>query len=272
MAASLSVAENLQRLGLAFKQLHGDEVIEREPALSPIREAIVGGLYFPDDESGDALLFCQALAHALAEAGGVICRGTLVQHIKAEGGKVVGVETTNGFIAADRVIVAAGNQSPMLLKPLGIALPIKPVKGYSLTLDLSHFAARPALPVIDDGLHMAATPLGTQLRLAGTAEFAGFDKTLDPRRVENLLNLLQALYPAIDQQIDRKAVLPWAGFRPVSADGKPFIGPSAIKGLYINTGHGHLGWTMAMGSAHLLAHLIGGQPPEISSMPFNPMR
>ena len=276
MAESLSIAQQLAPLGLVFQQLTAEGVIEQEPALRPIHKAIAGGLYFPDDESGDALLFCQALAGEFERIGGRIQTMTAVQGFGVAKQAVVGVETAQGFITAKRVVLSAGHQSPRLLKPTGQGLRIKPVKGYSLTLEIEdrllQAALRPRIPVIDDGLHAAATPLGTRLRLAGTAEFAGFDQRLDQRRIDNLWNLLQALYPLIYRHSDRCAALPWTGLRPVSADGKPFIGPSAVKGLYINAGHGHLGWTMAMGSAHVLAALIGGQTPAICPRPFDPLR
>ena len=272
MAASLSMAENLRDLGLKFVPLTSDALIEREPALAPIQQTIAGGLYFPDDETGDAFLFCQSLARAFTAAGGTIQTNTAVQRLVVEQQKVIGIETSEGIVAAKRVVVAAGNRSSDLLKPTGLRLPIKPVKGYSLTLELDDSALSPRIPVIDDGLHAAATPLGSQLRLAGTAEFAEFDQRLDRSRINHLLGLLQALYPDIYRRTDPKAALPWAGLRPVSADGKPFIGLSSVEGLYVNTGHGHLGWTMAMGSAHLLASLIQRQSPEVDYLPFQTLR
>ena len=270
--SSLAIAKSLQSKGLHFKQLNTNELIEFEPAFAPIQHDIAGGLHFPNDESGNAYLFCQALAHEFKQAGGTIQTQTTVQRIVVEKQKMIGVETGQGFLPAKHVVLAAGNQSPTLLKGTGLSLRIKPVKGYSLTLDISEQVLRPSIPVIDDGLHAAATPLGTQLRLAGTAEFTGFDARLDPGRIDNLIHFLKVLYPNIHENIDKEAVLPWAGFRPMSADGKPFIGPSNVKGLYINTGHGHLGWTMAMGSAHLLASFIREQTPDIDPSPFNPLR
>ena len=272
MASSLATAQSLKNSGLLFKQLSAGEIIEAEPALTPIQKNIAGGLHFSNDESGNAYLFCQAITRAFNKAGGTLRTQTTAQRIVIEKRKVIGVETSQGFVPAQRVVLAAGNQSPTLLKGTGLSLRIKPVKGYSLTLDISGQILRPTMPVIDDGLHAAATPLGTQLRLAGTAEFTGFDARLSSARIDNLLNFLKALYPNIYENIDKEAVSPWTGFRPMSADGKPFIGPSNIEGLYINTGHGHLGWTMAMGSAHLLASFIRGQKPDIVSHPFNPLR
>ena len=272
MAASLTMAKHLQTMGLLIRQLNVDQVIELEPTLTPIKHKIQGGLHFPNDESGDAYLFCQALAQAFKQAGGTIQTQTTAHRIAIEKQRVIGVETGQGFLPAKRVVLAAGNQSPSLLKGTGLSLRIKPVKGYSLTVDLNGSAVRPIIPVIDDALHAAATPLGTQLRLAGTAEFAGFDARLDSRRIDKLVNFLKALYPNIYENMNIETVSPWTGFRPMSADGLPFIGPSNIKGLYINTGHGHLGWTMAMGSAQLLASFIREQTPDIDPSPFNPLR
>lgn len=272
MAASLTMAKHLQTSGLLARQLSVDQVIELEPTLTPIKHEIQGGLHFPNDESGDAYLFCQALAKAFKQAGGTIQTQTTAHRIAIEKQRVIGVETGQGFLPAKRVVLAAGNQSPSLLKGTGLSLRIKPVKGYSLTVDLNGSAVRPIIPVIDDALHAAATPLGTRLRLAGTAEFAGFDARLDSRRIDKLVNFLKALYPNIYENMNIETASPWTGFRPMSADGLPFIGPSNIKGLYINTGHGHLGWTMAMGSAQLLASFVREQTPDIDPSPFNPLR
>ena len=261
MAAGVAAMGPLQALGLALESLDSDALIAREPALAPIANKIAVALYFPADEVGDAYLFCQALARALKTGGTKLFTACEVQSIEVHRGRVRGVLTRQGFIPAERVVVAAGHQSARLLRRCGVSLPIKPVKGYSLTFELPTDCTQPTIPVIDDALHAAATPLGSRLRLAGTAEFAGFDRHLNAARIDKLRALLQALYPDIAARIEPDHAEAWAGLRAVSADGKPFIGPSRIKGLYINAGHGHLGWTLAMGSAQLLARLMMGQSP-----------
>ena len=149
---------------------------------------------------------------------------------------------------------------------------IKPVKGYSATLDVRNIKNIPKLPIVDDAMHAAVIPLGQRLRLAGTAEFAGFNTEINSDRIDGLFTVLEDLYPNISAEVDKNNVETWTGLRPMSSDGKPFIGPGNIEGLYLNTGHGHLGWTMAMGSAWLLADLIESKDPEIASLPFSPAR
>lgn len=261
MQAPQALAESLKPLGLRFSKLDVDGVIALEPQLAAIKTQITGALHFPDDECGDAHLFCLCLAKHIRQHGGTIRSNVTVKRLITQGGKMAGVETDQGMINADHVIVAAGVQSPALLKPLGIALPVKPVKGYSITLnpdaiDTSVRKSLPRLPVIDDAMHAGVIPLGDRLRLVGTAEFAGFDKRLCQQRIDNLFNLLKQLYPHIAPHIDLTKTENWVGLRPISVDGKPFIGPTRIKSLFVNTGHGHLGWTMAVGSAYLLADQI----------------
>lgn len=268
MRDSIDLALRLSNVGLRFVELDGDRTLEVEPQLAGIRGQVAGGLYFPEDECGDALLFCRSLANEIEKDGGVIRPGIEALSLVVKGSRVVGVETEGGLIEAGRVVLAAGVHSGSLLKGVGISLPIKPVKGYSLTFDVGDFSGVPKVPVIDEAMHAAVTPLGRRLRIVGTAEFAGYDTAIQPERIDNLFNLLQWLYPGVAARVDRAQALSWAGLRPVSCDGKPFIGPCGIKGLYLNVGHGHLGWTMAMGSAHVLADLMAGRHTEVDSEPF----
>ena len=158
-------------------------------------------------------------------------------------------------------MLAAGSASAALAGELGIKLPVRPVKGYSLTCAMP--PQGPRVPVIDDGMHAAVVPLGDRLRIAGTAEFAGFDRGVSPGRVENLLGLLRAIYPSIHAGLEHGSITAWTGLRPMSADGVPILGATRFVNLSLNTGHGHLGWTMAAGSGCALAASIMGQVPEI---------
>jgi D-amino-acid dehydrogenase len=234
MAGPVALAQRLATLGMCHEVLDADGAVAREPQLESIRDQIAGALYFPDDERGDALLFCRELAR--------------------------------------RFVVAAGCRTPGLLKTAGLSLPIQPVKGYSLTVSVDRPADLCTVAIVDDRMHAAVTPLGNRLRVAGTAEFAGFDTRLRADRVENLFRLLSAVYPRIADHVDRTKAEAWTGLRPTSCDGKPFIGPTHIKGLFVNAGHGHLGWTMAMGSARLLADLMTGRTPAIDPHPYRAMR
>ncbi|MFQ6005571.1 MAG: FAD-dependent oxidoreductase, partial [Woeseia sp.] len=172
----------------------------------------------------------------------------------------------------EAVLVAAGHRSPALVRRAGLALPIRPAKGYSVTLHMENMDSVPRVPLIDETMHAAITPLGNRLRMTSTVEFAGFDKRVDPQRIRELFSLLEELYPRLASRVDRGNANPWAGLRPVSSDGLPFVGAGKLPGLYINAGHGPLGWTLAMGSAHLLADCIEGQASEIDATPFDASR
>jgi D-amino-acid dehydrogenase len=273
MVGPLALAEELAPLGLRFQVIKRDAVVDAEPALQGIHRKIIAALRFPDDESGDAYEFSEGMAAAFRRAGGVVKTKVPVNGIALERGRVVGVVSDAGRVDAKTVIIAAGNATAGLVRNLGITLPIKPAKGYTVTFDGSELLhTRPAVPVIDDALHAAIVPLGTRLRVAGTVEFAGPDLRIRPGGIQNLLNLLAAVYPGIASELDPTRGLPWAGLRPISADGLPFVGPTPIQGLYINGGHGHLGWTLASGSAHLLADLVTGAIPQIDPTPYRTVR
>lgn len=268
MEGPLAMANRLSSLGLKFEVLDGDGAVAAEPALGEIKTQIAGALRFPDDEIGDARLFCEQLLAEFVRLGGVHHTNTEVAGIVAERGRLSGVRIANRVKDAEIVVVAAGNSSVRLVRELGLSLPIRPAKGYTVTFDAAHVEGRPKLPIVHDALHAAVVPIGNRLRLAGTAEFAGEDLSIPPERIENLLRLLTTLLPRVARQLPRAQARSWAGLRPMSADGLPFIGPSHIPGLYINTGHGHLGWTFAVGSAQLLSDLIEGKPPQLDPMPY----
>ena len=265
-------AEFLAGFGLRYDELDIDGVVAIEPALKHSRDLIKGAFYFPDDDSGDAHLFCRELQREIVSAGATVETSMAVTGIATEKSAVIGAETRHGLVRADAVVIAAGNGSPALARPLGINLSVKPAKGYSLTLDLHGIDETPHTPVIDETLHAAITPMNGRLRMTSTVEFAGFDKRIDPRRIDGLFSLLEELYPRIAANIDRSKAAAWAGLRPVSSDGKPYIGPCKVPGLYLNTGHGALGWTLAMGSAQLLGDLVDGRPAEIDARPFDAAR
>jgi D-amino-acid dehydrogenase len=219
-------------------------------------------IHYPDDETGDAHQFCIRLADAARAAGVRFQYDTCVTGWKTHSNRVLAVETSRGAVDADHFVLAAGSASERLAAGVGIKLPVSPVKGYSLTCSMP--SNGPRVPVIDDGMHAAVVPLGNQLRIAGTAEFAGFDRRISPARVDNLLELLRAIYPAVHARLERGSVTPWAGLRPMSADGVPILGRTPLTNLSLNTGHGPLGWTMACGSGRVLADWILGQEPRVA--------
>lgn len=268
IAASIRAADKLVPLGLNYRVLDRDATLELEPRLTPIGDQIAGAIHYPDDESGDAHRFTAGLAYAAQAAGVSFEWDTRVVELMDRGGQVIGVRTETEEIEADTIVIAAGHTAWKLMKPLGLHLPVRPVKGYSLTLDMTGLNARPGVPVFDEALHAIVTPMGDRLRIAGTAEIAGNDRQLRPERVENLKALVRALYPHFADQLLAGEINAWTGFRPMSADGRPFIGETRAKGLWLTTGHGHLGWTQAMGSAGLLAALIDCEEPPVDPAPF----
>ena len=270
--ASQSISEILLPLGLEFETLNAEEAIKKEPALTNVKDRIVQALYYPGDASGDAHLFTRALANCCKAMGGEVRTHTEVQGIEVERGRVVALRTNHGRVEADDVILAAGAQSPGLAKTAGVSLPIRPAKGYSVSVDIEDLELTPSIPIIDDAMHAAVTPLGSRLRFVGTAEFAGFDTRIQPVRIDNLFNLLGRLYPHLVDRIDRSRARTWAGLRPMSADGRALIGRIGPKGLWVNTGHGHLGWTMAVGSAEMLVAEMNGQAKPLNTKEFDPRR
>lgn len=268
MAEQLEAARCLAAVGLRFEVADTDRAVEIEPELAEIRGRIAGALFYPDDGVGDAHKFARALAAQSQKLGANIRAGARARAIKSDGDKVTGVMTDEGLIETGRVVIAAGNASPALARAVGVHLPIKPVKGYSLTFQMTGRNPKPRVAVIDESMHAAMVPIGDRLRAVGTAEFAGDDKTLRRERIENLQKFFAKVYPTLARELDPSAGEPWAGLRPMSADGMPFIGETRVKGLWVNSGHGHLGWTMAAGSASLLADLMAGKAPEIDSTPF----
>ncbi|MBN8831742.1 MAG: D-amino acid dehydrogenase [Sphingomonadales bacterium] len=250
----------LQADGVPFELLDRDGCVAAEPGLAGVRNSFVGGLRLPNDETGDCFMFTNALA-TLAQALGVrFDYGTSIQHIDVEAGRVTGVHTDRGLMQADAYIVATGSYAPALLRPLGIKLPVYPVKGYSITVPIIDESRAPVSTIMDETYKIAITRLGSRIRVGGMAEIAGFDPQLRPAPRETLQLSLGSLFPGV---ADLAASSYWTGFRPMTPDGTPVIGGTAYDNLYLNTGHGTLGWTMACGSGQLIADIISARPTEI---------
>ena len=245
---------------VAYEILDAAGCVAAEPALARVRGLIAGGLRLPGDETGDAHLFTQRLA-ALCEGLGVNFRyGTSIAALETLGQRVTGVRTGAGVLMADAYVAAMGSFTPALLRPLGLSLPIYPVKGYSLTLPVIDGDAAPVSTVMDETYKVGITRLGDRIRVGGTAELAGFSATLRGPRRATLETCVHDLFPAGG---DLKAARFWTGLRPMTPDGTPIVGATPFANLYTNTGHGTLGWTMACGSARVLADVISGAVPVI---------
>jgi D-amino-acid dehydrogenase len=268
MAARQAICDQLAERGMKSVKVDPDEIVVLEPLLKDVAHKLIGGIWFPDDASGDAHLFCRELAREIVAGGGEIDAGLRVTNLVLQNVQLRGVDTNRGRIDARRVVIAAGVHSPALLRSVGRSIGVKPAKGYSLTFDCKDLSNLPGVAIQDDDSHAVISRFGNRIRVVGTAEFAGFDTSIGKSRIDYLYGVLESLLPELASRVDRAAAVPWAGLRPMSNDGRPFIGPGNIKGLYINTGHGALGWTMAMGSAHLLADQILDRPTEIDGSPF----
>ena len=240
-----------------------------EPALTDSRVPVVGGTYTAGDESGDARLFTEALAMRAAARGVRFRYGETVTALLPEGNRLAGIRLASGeLLRADATVLASGSYSPLLLRPLGVRLPVYPAKGYSATLALPDGVAAPSVSLTDDGHKIVISRLGRSLRVAGTAEFTGYDTSLNAARCSALLNRTRNIFPALEAVT---VVEYWAGLRPATPSNVPLIGDMAaagFAGLWLNTGHGTLGWTLACGSARLLADLVAGRDPELDATPY----
>jgi D-amino-acid dehydrogenase len=260
----------LKDQSVGFEVVDQHRACEIETALVPIRNKLVGALFCPDDGFGDAHLFCQRLAQSAKALGVTFQFDTRVTGFEQASHGVSAVLTDAGAVDADAVVIAAGSYSVALAAKLGVRLPVRPCKGYSLTVPIGNWQAGPKMPVIDDALHAVVTPLGDRLRVAGTAEFSGFDTEINPHRIENVKRLMAQIYPEFMAHYDEAAAEPWAGLRPVSATGVPIIGKTTVPNCFVNTGHGHLGWSMAAGSGKALADVINQAPPAIAIADYQP--
>jgi len=261
-------AKHLDKHNLHFTTASNQELNEIEPSLEPIMDQLCGGIFFPDDEMGNAHIFTCKLAEVAVKMGVSFRYGVSVEDLINEKGNITKVITSDGEIQADLVVLCTGSFSLLLGKKVGINIPVRPAKGYSISVPFNGWNGGPIMPIIDDGFHAAISPIGDVVRVAGTAEFAGYDDTLDKDRINNLYNLLEEIYPEFAATVDRSQVKEWCGFRPLSVDGKPYIGKTPIENLYVNTGHGPLGWTMSMGSAKMLADIISGEEPALNPAPY----
>ena len=245
-----------------FEILDREGCIAVEPGLAAARDKIVGGLRLPGDETGDCFKFTSALAAMAAERGARFRYGETIRSLAVEGGRVVGVETDRGRITADRYVLALGSHSSAILRPLGLRLPVYPVKGYSITVPIIDAARAPESTLMDESYKIAITRLGDRIRVGGMAEISGYNNALPERRRATLVHSLTDLFPGAG---DVEAASYWSGLRPMTPDGTPVIGATPYDNLFLNTGHGTLGWTMACGSGRLIADLVSGRPTEIEA-------
>ncbi|MBJ9894957.1 D-amino acid dehydrogenase [Burkholderia cenocepacia] len=260
----------LRDAGIAFRELDAAGCTAIEPGLRWARQAPVGGIYLPDDEAGDCARFTREL-RALCEANGVTFRfRTAIRALDVAGGEVRGVRIDSldagaaarrdALLAADAIVVALGVDSAGLLRPLGVDVPLYPVKGYSATLAVVDDEKAPCAALMDESLKTAITRFGPTLRVAGTAELGNRHAALRQQALDTLMKVLDDWFP---HAADRASARFWVGRRPMTPDGPPLLGASGIDGLWLNVGHGSTGWAMSMGSGKVVADLVTGRAPEI---------
>jgi D-amino-acid dehydrogenase len=252
--------EILKQYGVPHQVMGRMEYVAHEPALAHVREKFVGGLRLPRDETGDCFQFTNELAARCAEMGVKFRFGEHVESLQLVGDRISAARARSGPVVADRYVVATGSYSAALLAPVGIRAPVYPVKGYSITVPVTQASMAPESTVMDETHKVAVTRLGDRIRVGGTAQLSGFDLSLVEARRQTLLHVLTDLFP---QGGDTSQATFWAGLRPMTPDGTPIVGPTHIPNLWLATGHGTLGWTMAAGTGRLLADWMSGRAPEI---------
>jgi len=237
-----------------------DECVALEPAVAPMTHRLVGGRMFQDDESGDAYKFTAALAK-LCEGNGVkFAYGVSIGGFSTSANKIAAVKTNIASIQADAYVLALGSYSPLLVRPLGISLPIYPLKGYSVTMPVKNPATAWTRSLSDDAHKLVLSRLGDRLRIAGTAELNGYDTGINEVRCQAIVKRVMELFPDAG---DPSQATYWAGLRPATPTNLPCLGTTKYSNLFLNTGHGTLGWTLACGSGRILADLVGGRRPEV---------
>ena len=250
----------LRQYGVPFEVLDRAGFCQVEPALKLTQEKFVGALRLPGDETGDCFKFTCRLAE-MATALGVKFRwNTRIQSLQVGGGAITGVFTDAGLLTADRVVVALGSHSPGLLAPVGVRIPVYPVKGYSITVPITDAQYAPESTIMDETHKVAVTRLGDRIRVGGTAELAGYSLNLREARRETLNHVVTDLFP---RGGDISQASFWCGLRPMTPDGTPIIGKTPVENLLLATGHGTLGWTMAAGTGRVIADIVSGKPPDI---------
>lgn len=258
--------EVLKQFGVPYEVLDKAGCIRAEPGLATAEGSFAGGLRLPNDETGDCKIFTEKLAAHVGERGVTFRFDTRIDKILVEGGRITGVATSAGVLKADAYVVALGSYSPFLLRPLGLSVPVYPVKGYSITVPITNPDLAPVSTVMDDSYKVAITRLGDRIRVGGTAEISGFDMRLHQSRRDTLEFSVSNLFPKGGSVKDATF---WCGLRPMTPDGPPIIGKTCYDNLFLNTGHGTLGWTMSCGSGRVLADIISGRKPEIDAAPLN---
>jgi D-amino-acid dehydrogenase len=266
---SQAAADLMRQFGVNRRIVSADEVVGIEPALVPARAQIVGGDYTAEDESGDVYQFCTGLERLSAEQGVDFRYNTTVTNLLPAGGSIQGIEVIRPdgqyeVLRADAYVVALGSFSPMMLKQIDVPCLVYPTKGYSATYPIVNPELAPTVSLSDSGFKIVFSRIGDRLRVAGTAELSGYTRRLNSVRCEALTRRTRELFGTA---CDYERVQYWSGLRPSTPSNVPIIGRTRYPNLYLNTGHGTLGWTMGCGSGKVMADIVSGKKPEVE-FPF----
>lgn len=252
----------LERLGVPYELLDRDGVCRAEPALTKVKHKLTGGLRLPNDQTGDCQMFTTRLAELAVQAGAEFRFNQNIERLEYSGDRLTGVVIDGQLETADYYVVALGSFSPQMLAPLGITAPIYPLKGYSITVPVTNSEMAPVSTMLDETYKVAITRLNDRIRVGGMAELRGYDLNIDARRGETLKMIVKDLFPEGANLAETEL---WTGLRPATPDGTPIIGATRYRNLFLNTGHGTLGWTMSCGSARLLADQLANKTSRIST-------
>ena len=263
--AAQEASKLLQQYGIDREVKSADEAIAIEPALNHIRDRLAGATFAPTDESGDAHVFTQNLAALCQEKGVVFKYGAMIEAIEVDDGKVSGARLRHSTghtetVTADAYVCAMGSYSYLMLKPIGITIPVYPAKGYSATISTEGFNGAPTVSLTDEAMKIVFSRIGNRMRIAGTAELDGYSTSLSLIRTEALVKRARELFPGA---ADYDNPIYWTGLRPATPSNCPLIGRTKMSNLFLNTGHGTLGWTEGCGSGRALADLMSGKKPEV---------
>ncbi|MGY2490255.1 D-amino acid dehydrogenase [Cupriavidus sp. CP313] len=253
----------LEEAGVPYQLLSREELAASEPALAAVRHKLAGGLRLPNDETGDCALFTQRLAGMAGTLGVRFLYNRSIDSLMTQGDAVTGAVVNGEPMAADLVVVALGSWSRQLVKPFlsGMSnLPVYPLKGFSITVPMTDASRSPVSTVLDETYKVAITRFEDRIRVGGMAQIVGYDRSLDPAKRRTLEHVVTDLFPGAG---DVSRATFWTGLRPMTPDGTPIVGPTQVRGLWLNTGHGTLGWTMACGSGKLLSDLVSGKSPAM---------
>jgi D-amino-acid dehydrogenase len=250
----------LKQYGVPFQVLDRDGYIDYEPALAHVKEKFVGALRLPGDETGDCFKFTQGMCELAKQHGARFLFNQDIQEIRYQGDRIVDVRTDTGHYAADEYVLALGSYSTHMLKPLGLDIPVYPVKGFSITVPIVDSSMAPESTIMDETHKVAVTRLGDRIRVGGTAQLSGYDLALDAGPRRTLEFVVNDLFPKGGDVAKAEF---WTGLRPMTPDGTPILGETRYRNLHLSTGHGTLGWTMAAGTGRVMADLLAGNKPQI---------